>query len=491
MLSYEELSASERALWDAFPEGRLVDLRTGTVNDDPATAQEWGDERTVRAHVVAALLLGAQTPQPGAVAAVRLAGARITGRLDLAGAQVEHLVWLESCWLTEEVSLYGTATRTIGITGSRMRGLTGNMARIEGRLDLQCSTLEGILELKNARVGGELILDCTEIVAPGGWAVDAGGLVMEGGVWGRKGFTTRGGIRIPGATLPGGLFLNEARLHNPGGIALRAENATASTMVFAQGFTAHGLIQLQGTHISGPVDFAGADLSGQGTAVDCTRMQAAALDFTPAVPPSGTMNLQGARVDMVHDTEDSWPEAVLLHGFVYGTLADGAPGHDAARRIAWLRRTPGYAPQPYEQLAAWYRQVGHDDEARRVLLAKQRHRRHTLGPAGRAWSHLLDLSVGFGYRPWLAGLWLTALGLLGTAVFSSHDPRPAQNDHGSPFNPLVYTLDLLIPIGGLGQRTAWYWPDTITQWVAYALIAAGWLLTTAVVAGVTRTLSKN
>ncbi|MFC6063763.1 hypothetical protein [Streptomyces ochraceiscleroticus] len=144
-----------------------MDLRTGTMNDDPAAAQEWGAERTVRARVVAALLLGAHTPQPGAVAAVRLTGARITGRLDLAGAQVEHLVWPEGCWLTEEISLYGTATRTIGITGSRLRGLAGNTARIDGRLDLQRSALEGILELKNARVGGELLLDGTEIVAPG------------------------------------------------------------------------------------------------------------------------------------------------------------------------------------------------------------------------------------------------------------------------------------------------------------------------------------
>ncbi|GGN86790.1 hypothetical protein GCM10011579_078950 [Streptomyces albiflavescens] len=40
-------------------------------------------------------------------------------------------------------------------------------------------------------------------------------------------------------------------------------------------------------------------------------------------------------------------------------------------------------------------------------------------------------------------------------------------------------------IGGLGQRNAWYWTSSGTQWLAYGLIAAGWLLTTTVVAGVT------
>lgn len=59
-----------------------------------------------------------------------------------------------------------------------------------------------------------------------------------------------------------------------------------------------------------------------------------------------------------------------------------------------------------------------------------------------------------------------------------------------PFQPLVYTLDLLIP-GGLGQRTAWYWSNGSLQCLAYLLIAFGWVLTTAVNAGVTRILQKG
>jgi hypothetical protein len=49
----------------------------------------------------------------------------------------------------------------------------------------------------------------------------------------------------------------------------------------------------------------------------------------------------------------------------------------------------------------------------------------------------------------------------------------------------------LIPTGGLDQRTAWYWPNDSLQWLAYLLIAIGWVLTTAVIAGVTRALQKN
>ncbi|CAM5572533.1 hypothetical protein SCANM63S_08017 [Streptomyces canarius] len=88
------------------------------------------------------------------------------------------------------------------------------------------------------------------------------------------------------------------------------------------------------------------------------------------------------------DSEHSRPDVVELDGFVYGSVKVEEAGErreavgrrDAvARRVAWrgIRRSPGYNPQPYEQLASWFRKAGHDD-ARRVLLAKQRHRRRTL-----------------------------------------------------------------------------------------------------------------
>lgn len=423
VLSYDELTASERELWDAFPEGRRVDLRTGAPESDRvAGGGRWGPERTVRADVIAALLLGANSAQPGSMASLTLVGARISGCLDLAGAHISHPFWLEGCWFEERVNLFGAATRTIEIRGSHVPGLEAGSTRIEGRLALFRSVIESgpvspfhrditALSLTNAHVTGGVILNGAELTAPGGCAVAAGGLVAEGGVFCRDGFVAHGEVRLLGAQLSGGLFMQGARLERPGprGVTLTLDNAVTPTLNLSEGFTANGTVRLRGARVSDNVTFEGAALSGppdgEGPALVAMHMQVVDFDLNLARPPSGTVNLRGAQVSYLHDSEHSWPDVVELDGFVYGSIKMHQAGgrrealgrrDSVTHRVAWIRRSPGYNPQPYEQLASWYRKAGHDDDARRVLLAKQRHRRRTLPSVARVWGHLLDVTVGYG-----------------------------------------------------------------------------------------------
>lgn len=121
--------------------------------------------------------------------------------------------------------------------------------------------------------------------------------------------------------------------------------------------------------------------------------------------------------------------------------------------------------------------------------ARLRRRRATLRLPGRLFGYLVDALVGYGYRTWLAGFWLLGFWALGTVSFTL-DPSTPRNPAEAPTpNPALQALDLLLPIVNLGHDNAWN-PSGATEYVAALLILAGWVLTTAVVAGLTRTLNR-
>jgi hypothetical protein len=94
----------EQQLREAILTGQLVDLREGDPTADAAArGSEWGARRTVPAVLLANLLTRGDGPdQPRAL---RLAGARITGRLDLEAAHLVCPVLLLDCWFDEPVAL--------------------------------------------------------------------------------------------------------------------------------------------------------------------------------------------------------------------------------------------------------------------------------------------------------------------------------------------------------------------------------------------------
>src|SRR6266516_5607740 len=73
-----------------------------------------------------------------------------------------------------------------------------------------------------------------------------------------------------------------------------------------------------------------------------------------------------------------------------------------------------------------------------------------------------------------AALRFTLLLAAGSAIFASNR-YPPHISEAPPFNPVIYTLDLLLPVISLGQAGP-FPPTGFEQWVSYLLVAAGWLL---------------
>ena len=105
------------------------------------------------------------------------------------------------------------------------------------------------------------------------------------------------------------------------------------------------------------------------------------------------------------------------------------------------------------------------------------------------WGYVQDWTVGYGYRPFLACAWLVALLAFGTVIFQ-HYPTITEPGHNTQFNPFLYTLDLLLPVGSLGQEGE-FAPAGVYLWIADALVAAGFVLGLTVAAGATRVLSRE
>ena len=79
---------------------------------------------------------------------------------------------------------------------------------------------------------------------------------------------------------------------------------------------------------------------------------------------------------------------------------------------------------------------------------------------------------------------------VGSLVFHFSPPAALQRSAAPHFNPVIYTLDLLLPVVNLGQKYAFN-PAGAEQWFSYALIAAGWLLATTIAASLARVLTRN
>ncbi|GIM95313.1 hypothetical protein [Paractinoplanes toevensis] len=268
--------------------------------------------------------------------------------------------------------------------------------------------------------------------------------------------------------------------------------------------------------------------------LDLAGLRTPDLVVAPGQPLRGNVDMSRAVVISFTDNANLWQATHLdLHGLEYQVHIDldARPGtadwHTQIRRFESTKILPppstlrtdvalptGQLSQPYLQLAAIYRATGADSVARRILYEmRKREWAQRISEARRArrWSlavagFLYRITVGYGYRLqlalyWLAGLWLAGFlvfGLLAPAerpdpmpvvdargntsecvVRPAADPVADQPGYCGRFSPGLYTMDLLVPVVDLGQKSSWHYRSETMQIVADVLQVAGWILATA------------
>jgi len=249
---------------------------------------------------------------------------------------------------------------------------------------------------------------------------------------------------------------------------LVANGATvARGLYIGDGFRAEGAVQLTGIQIGGH------------------------LDLYRIAPDSGPLQLYYAKAGTVRDGRTSsgryidggvhtWPADVQLDGFTYEAFDPYLPAND---RIKLLRRQPGYAAQPYEFMASYYRELGHDGAAREILIEKERVRHKGFRRLSRIGSVISSTAIGYGYLPRRAAF-------IALAVHAFDVPTVIHPTDHVTFYPVLYAADLFVPIVHFGQTDA-FQSQGFAACVAYVLPYLGWALGLAIVAGASRTLSKS
>ena len=442
---------------------------------------------------------------------LRVVNARIGGSLRLTGATVD---------LSDGVEDFVEPARTPATEPRPYphRALHFDGTEIKGDVDARRVRLAGQARLVQVDVQGSVLFDGAKLANRNGDVLEARRFSVGGNLELRDA-DVFGSVLLQGAKIGANLDLRASRFVMPGrythdqkdkpSVDIRSA-AIARDLVCAAGdrpFSAHGEVRMQHAEIGRLTNFQGARLGRdlKTVALNGFGLRTQELWLTVAAPPAGRIDLAGARCDTLRDNDLFWDSSgrIELDDFRYESLYDSIKlreDHRVRERLRWLSHAlrDAYQPGPYDQFAAMLRESGNEEHATTVQIEKQRRRYRALAdgsrvlwPGVRAWSWLQRAMVGYGYRPTRALVWLVACLAIGTLWFGFHPLLHEVNEQDHlHWNPLLYTLDLMVPIVDFGHKNRWQIAGT-SQWISVGLIAAGWILATTVAAGVTRMLRRN
>jgi hypothetical protein len=429
---------------------------------------------------------------------VRLPGARIGGRLYFDGARLSN---------------------------------PGGRALIASRLtvgqDMYCRkqkapvpeepfAAEGQVIMTGAHIGGNLELTGAKLSNGSGVALYADSLQVDQAMLLNGGFTATGAsedgaVRLSGAHIGGSFQCDGAILRNDSGPGLRAFRLQVDgDLYLTGGFTAvgskdRGAVRLTGARIGGNLDCSGAELrNDSGPALLAYGLQVGqdiylTRKFTAT---SGgdreVINLRTTRVGGAFDFDperlehdDDPRNRLKVDGLTYTGVPGPGSGQGLNSGERWLELlrdgTPAYTAQPYQQLAAGYRALGDDRGARKTLIAQRDDQLARVGASRweRRWGRITKITLGYGYQPWKALLFLAAVVAVSCALaitLGAHGALTQTDKTATPgrsctvAQQLSVGLDLNLPVGTSVAREDCDLTSNSASVTANYLSICGWVL---------------
>jgi sRNA-binding regulator protein Hfq len=493
---FGNISPAEEKLFRGIAKGQTVDYSTGSdVENDPSNALKWTADRVLTAVGIAWLCTDPQASALVTYRGISVKGARVDGPLDLQFAHMPFRFRFENCSFQNEVVLRSVGLQGLYLLNTHTKGINATGAKIENDVFFRNGfRAEGEVNLVGATIGGNVSCIGAQFINVGGVALNAHMLKVEGTFFLRDGFKAQGEVNLVGATIGKTVECDGGQMINPAANALNADRLKVEGGVFLRsGFKAEGEVRLLGARIGGDLDCEGGQMvnpNGKALNADGLKVEGSVflrkrfnatgkVRFVNAIVgryfvwreiPTNSdaiLDLRSAKVGTLLDEKKSWPgrDKLLLHGFVYDEIGHDAPT-DADSRIQWLHLQPAgqFLPQPYEQLASVLRKAGHDEDAREVLIEKNRDRaqRTKWYELVRWWYTLLDITVGYGYRPWRAFGWSLGIICLGWICFCAGynadlmmRTKEGPSENFPEFSAALYSFETFVPLTKL--QIAEYW----------------------------------
>jgi len=431
---FRPLLPAEEVVLNRLASGGLDRLGDGVRPDTDDLA------RAIRASFLRFLLLGGEEGYRPHEKGIRISGAWIQGVLDLEGCRVNRDIRLKDCRFDAIPVFRSAIIDRLFLDGSLLPGLQAERLEVRGGLYLRGSHTTSEVRLTDSRLGGNLVCDGAVIQSLGGFALNAEGLEVRN-VFCRDA-DLRGGVNLRGSKLEATFDCAGSTIFRPDEIAIAADAIEVQGGFLLRSTKITGEARLIGARISGDLDCTSAIVTNSGCdALQLSRVVVEGAFFLrKEAKIDGTLAMTGASFGTLHDEASCWPKKgeILLNRCRYGAFIDGPV--DAEARLDWLsRQVPDgrgeeFWPQPYEQLASVFREMGHDEDATTVLIekerlqrrARRRRARHSLWRAMLAIKDgLLAITVAYGRQPLLVLVWLAFFWALGVAVFSHAERQGA------------------------------------------------------------------
>lgn len=329
------------------------------------------------------------------------------------------------------------AERATAINNNSHYALMANNMTIDGKVEMDGKDfcVNGGVSLDDSSIAS--YLDCNQctIKAPPprekeNFAISAGKLHVGGSIYLGEGFKAEGEVMLNDASTGRNLNLTSGSIINGGGYTLRAMQIKVAGSINMGGFTSHGEVKMDYATIGGNLncskgEFVNCQEKGSGCESSCRDGKHYALradgakivgcvQFNDAFhvegivslqnaeigmrfywmnikdPASAALYLDAAKVGVLEDEERSWPGKgkLQINDFEYRFLKELSPEGIKSRREIWLKLPHDFRTQPFEHLAAVLKRSGYEEEAKEVLIEKNREQ--TRLPVRWPWSKWLD-----------------------------------------------------------------------------------------------------